>query len=298
MLAVGATLAFACTANADKAPVPGPAKATSPAAGKPPAAPTKSDSPDIRGRAVLKVQLAALANEEAFIATFAKQATVLTPLGSNEVHTPNAGVTAAIGFLNPHAELKSATFDHFTSGGNAQVAWFAAELHLTIASHEPGSSAATEKHTVRAIELLDASADWKVVVASFTNVAQLYAFGTSSIKDPTDAGPLTSLLLSPETLASALGDGAVVFGTDSGERGIGAADAKALLDKWKKLTITLDPKSKVREVRTATYGYAMTNVRIVMKPGGEAYKLNAFVLALPGAGGAWSVVGASYGALF
>ena len=42
----------------------------------------------------------------------------------------------------------------------------------------------------------------------------------------------------------------------------------------------------------------MTNVRVVTKPGGEAYKLNAFVLALPSTGGTWSVIGASYGALF
>lgn len=298
VLAAGATLVLACTASADKGQPPAAAKPVPPAAGKSPGAPTGNDSPDARGRAVLKAQLAALANDEAFIATFAKQATVLTPLGSNEVHAPNASVAAAIGFLNPHAELKSATFDHFTSGGNAQIAWFAAELHLTIASHEPGSPAATEKHTVRAIELLDGAADWKVAVASFTNVAQVYTFGTSSIKDPTDAGLLANLLLSPEALASALGDGAVVFGTDPAERAVGTADAKALLGKWKKLAITLDPKSKVREVRTATYGYAMTNVRMVTKPGGEAYKLNAFVLALPGAGSTWSVVGASYGALF
>jgi hypothetical protein len=62
------------------------------------------------------------------------------------------------------------------------------------------------------------------------------------------------------------------------------------------LNLALDPKSKVHEVRGATYGYAMTNVRIAMKPGGEAYKLNAFVLALPGTKDAWSVVRASYGA--
>jgi hypothetical protein len=298
VLAMGAVLALACTASADKGPAPAPARPAAPVAGKSPGTPTGPDSPDARGRAALKAQLAALANDEAFIATFAKQATVLTPLGSNEVHAPNAGVAAAIGFLHPHAELKGATFDHFTSGGNAQVAWFAAELHLTIAAHEPGGPAATEKHTVRAIELLDGAADWKVAVASFTNVAQAFTFGTSSIKDPTDAGPLANLLLSPDALAGALGDGAVVFGTDPGERGLGTADAKALLGKWKKLTITLDPKSKVHEVRTATYGYAMTNVRMVTRPGGEAYKLNAFVLALPGEGGAWSVVGASYGALF
>jgi len=246
---------------------------------------------------VLTAQLAALSNDDAFIATFAKQASVLTPRGGKEVHAPNANVAAAVSFLNPHAEIKSATFDHFTSGGNAQVAWFAAELHLTVASHEPGESATTATHTVRAIELLDGAADWKVAVAAFTRVAPLYTFQTTSIKDPTDPGPLTDLLLSPERLAGALGDGAVVFGTDPGERGIGTANAKALLGSWKPRAITLDPKSKVREVRGPTYGYAMTNVSIVMKPGGEAYKLSAFVLALPAANG-WSVVGASYGALF
>ena len=151
---------------------------------------------------------------------------------------------------------------------------------------------------VRAIELLDGAADWKVAVASFTNVAPLYTFGTSSIKNPTEPGPLANLLVSPRALADALGDGAVVCGTDPSERGIGAADASALLGKWKKLAISLDPKSKLREVRTATFGYALANVRIVAKPGGDAYKLNAFVLALPHQDGAWSVVAAGYGALF
>ena len=298
VIAAGAIVALACTASADKVPAPAPEKRATLPANKPASPPARNDSADARGRAVLKAQLAALANDDAFIATFAKQATVLTPLGSDEVHAPNAGVAAKIAFLNPHAELKSATFDHFTAGGNAQVSWFAAELHMTIASHEPGSPAATEQHVVRAIELLDSAADWKVAVASFTNVAPLYTFGTSSIKDPTEPGPLSKLLISPDALASALADDAVVFGTDPDERGIGTAGAKALLGKWKKLTISIDPKSKVREVRTATFGYAMTNVRILAKPGGGAYKLNAFVLALPREGGTWSAVGAAYGALF
>jgi hypothetical protein len=290
-------IALGCTASADKAPTP--TKAAAPTASKPTPAAQGALSPDARGRAVLNAQLAALANDDAFLETFAKQATVLTPLGSTEVHAPNARVAGAIAFLNPHAEVKSATFDHFTAGGNAHVAWFSAELHLTLSSHEPGGPAASETHTVRAIELLDAAADWKVAVAAFTNVAPLNTFGTSTIKDPTDAGPLTSLLLSPPALTGALGEGAVVFGTDPGERAIGAADATALLAKWKKLTITLDPKSKVREVHAAAYGYAVTNVRIATKPGGEMYKLSAFVLALPGAKpDSWSVVGVSYGALF
>jgi len=247
---------------------------------------------------VLKAQLAALANEDAFAATFAKRAAVLTRLGSNEVHAPNAGVAAAVAFLNPHAEVKSATFDRFAAGGNAQVAWFAAELQITVTSREPGSPARTDKHTVRVIELLDGAQDWKVAVGAFTNVGPLYPFGTSSIKDPTPVGPLANLLLSPDALAGALADGAVVFGTNPAERGIGTADAKVLLAKWKRLAITRDAKSNVHEVRGATYGYAMTNVRIVTKAGAEPLKLSAFVLAVPGADGAWSVVGASYGALF
>jgi hypothetical protein len=281
-LAVAIAVAIACDAT------------TSP----PARAGATTDTPDSRGRAILKAQLAALANDDAFVATFAKQATVLTPLGCTEVHASNANVASAIGFLNPHATVKSADFDHFSAGGNAQVAWFAADLHITISSHEPGSPAATDSHTVRAIELLDGAGDWKVAVAAFTNVAALATYGTSTIKDPTDAGPLTKLLLAPDALAGALTGGAVVYGSDLNERGIGASDAKALLAKWQKLAITIDPKSKVREVRTATYGYAMTNVRIVTKPGGDAFKLNAFVLAIPGANDTWSVIGASYGALF
>jgi hypothetical protein len=294
LLATCGVLALACTANADKVPAPTPAKAAPP----PAIAPSDSKSADARGRAILKAQLAALANDEAFNATFAKQATVLTPRGGNKIDSPDASVASAIAFLNPHAEVKSATFDHFTAGGNAQVAWFSAELHLTIISREPQYPATEEKHTVRAIELLDGGAAWKVAVAAFTNVAPLYTFGTSTIDEPTDAGALSQLLLSPPALADTLGDGAVVFGTDPGERAIGTADSKALLARWKKLTITLDPSSKPREVHTASYGYAIANVRVATKPGSEPYTLNAFVLALPGAGGAWSVVGASYGALF
>lgn len=81
LLSVCASFTLACTANADKRPVaPGPVAPGPVVPGKSPGARMDS-SPDARGRAVLNAQLAALTNDEAFIGTFAKQATVLTPLG-------------------------------------------------------------------------------------------------------------------------------------------------------------------------------------------------------------------------
>jgi hypothetical protein len=290
-LAIGALGMIACAAQA----APPPAPTLVPAAKTP--AVTSSSSPDARGRAVLQAQLAALGDNEAFAATFAAQATVLTSSGANEVHAFDSHAASAIGSLNPHAEVQSATFDHFVSGSAGQIAWFAADLHITVVSREPESQPSTESATVRAIELLDATAGWKVTVAAFTSVASLNKSGACNIRDVTDAGPLTSLLTSPPAIAAALGDGAVVYGTDPSERGLGTKDARALLARWKNLTISLDEPPKIREVRGAMYGYAMGKVHITTKPGGPSYSLNAFLLALPIAGGKWSVIGASYGAL-
>ena len=295
-LSSSALIMIACSAEA--AP---PAPSVTSKAGKPSdtgKASAASNSPDARGRAVLKAQIASLADDVAFMATFAPKATVLTPIGSNEVHESDAGAGEAVAFLHPHASIKSATFDHFFASGNDKVAWFGADLHITIESRDSGSPPYVELHTVRAIELMDGAADWKVTVAAFTSVAELHEIGSNSIHDQTDAGPLANLMTSPSTLSAALGDGAIVYGTDPGERGLGTAEAKALLARWKKLTITLDAPPKIHEKHGSDYGYVMGDVHIVTKPGSPAYRLCAFVLALPGKDGAWSVVGASYGALY
>jgi hypothetical protein len=278
-LSLGAIATLACAAQA------------APAGSQP------TDSPETRGRAVLTAQLAALADNSAFANTFAPKATVLTPTGSGEVHESDAQAAWGVAGMNPHAQIKSATFDHFTSGSAGNVAWFAADLHITVVSHEPQSPPATDNNTIRAIEVLDGAAGWKVTVAAFTRVGKMHKIATSTINDRNDAGPLTNLLLSPAAIADALGDAAVVYGTDAGERALGAKDGKALLARWSKLGITLDSPPAVHEVRGAAYGYTMANVNVTTKPGGPAYSLNAFLLAVPAAGGKWSVVGASYSAL-
>jgi len=91
-------------------------------------------------------------------------------------------------------------------------------------------------------------------------------------------------------------DPVVVFGTDKAERAIGLAAAKALLAKWRKLPLAIEEADKVREVRTASWGFAIADVNI-SKPGGSPYRMSGFFVAVPSPNGAWSVVAASYGAL-
>jgi len=253
-----------------------------------------ADTPEERGKAILDAQIAAVkkwSDSGPMTATFAKGAFVLLPTG--EESASDGGIAAAIAFLDPHATLKDASYDHLTAAGNASVSWFTADLHFTVTS-----SGSTEKHTVRTIELLDGAAGWKVAVAAFTNVDKLAPNGSCNITHATDPGPLVNLLVAPASLAAALDAKAVVLGTDPGERGSGP-DAKKLVDGWKKLQLTLDTAQKAREVHTPTYGYGMTNVKLApSKAGGHAMAMSAFVLALPGANGTWSVVAASYGATF
>jgi hypothetical protein len=271
-------------------PAPAPTPAATPAKPAPAPTPTK---PAPKPETVLEAQLEALKqwadDDGPMQATFAKSAIVLFPNGEEPVSEGSVGSQAAI--LNPGTTLKSATYDHFKSGSHDNVMWFSADLHVTT---REGSH--TKTRTIRAIELLDGAEDWKVVVAAFTNVGKLAESGSSPIANATPADVLTKLLVAPDALAAALAPDAVVLGTDPGERGEGDG-AKKLLATWHKLQLTIDAAQKTREIHTASYGYAMANV--VLKPAkGDEGAMNAFVLAIPAPGGAWSVVAASYGATF
>jgi hypothetical protein len=212
---------------------------------------------------------------------------------------PDLELGAAIAGLHPHATLKGTKIRELIAGGTAAMAWLAAEIDVTVFLAEPGDSPTTETHTVRALELLDAAADWKVVAAAFTEVRSLERLRESlgPIPLPTAPGPLAALLAAPDNLASSLAsDRLVVFGTDKAERATSPAAAKALLGKWKKLPLAIDETDKVREVHTDRWGFAMADVNIA-KAGGAPYRMCALVIAVPGRDGAWSVVAVNYGAL-
>lgn len=281
-------LASACTAQADS---PKTAAKVSPANAGP--------TPEARARALLAKQLKALpADNAALMATFVKDAVVMLPRVAAKLD-PDLDLGGQIAGMNPHATMKSAKLGELVAGGNASMAWVAAELEIVVLSAEPGEKPSSATHVVRAVELLDAASDWKVVAASFTEVRPLEQLRESlgPIPSPTVAGPLVKLLSAPDSLAGSLAsDPVVVFGTDKTERAVGQGAAKALLTKWHKLLLAIEEADKVREIRTAAWGYVMADVNIA-KPGGAPYRMSAFLVAIPVSNGTWSVVAVNYGAL-
>jgi hypothetical protein len=286
-VSVALIIAAACTARADS-----PKAATS--AGLP-----VSATPEGRTRALLDRQLKALRGDDAaLISTFVKDAVVMLPRVAAKID-PELEIVTQIADLNPHAEVTDTKVKAFVAGGDAAMAWLAAEIEIGVVSHEPQNPVSTERHTVRAIELLDAEAGWQVVAAAFTQVRPLERLKESlgPIPSATTLGPLVKTLALPDALASTLAsDPVVVFGTDANERAIGHRAAKALLGKWSKLPLAIEEADKVREVKTTAWAYAMADVNIA-KAGGAPYRMSAFLVAIPAAGGTWQVVAVSYGAL-
>ncbi|HUC00403.1 MAG TPA: hypothetical protein VMS11_11305 [Solirubrobacterales bacterium] len=280
-------LAASCTAQADSPKTP--AKA-------PPA--KSSPMPEERAKSLLEKQMKALpADNAALLATFAKDAVVMLPRVAAKIE-PDLELGGQIAGMNPHAEMKGAQLSQLVAGGASSMAWLAADLEITVVSAEPGEKPSSATHTVRAVELLDAASDWKVVAASFTEVRSLEQLRESlgPIPSPTPPGPLVKLLAVPDELAASLSaDPVVVFGTDKAERAVGRAAAKALLAKWRKLPLAIEEADKVREVCAASWGFAMADVNIP-KPGGAPFRMSAFLVAVPGPSGSWSVVAVNYGA--
>lgn len=68
------------------------------------------------------------------------------------------------------------------------------------------------------------------------------------------------------------------------------ADAKALLGGW--TNFALDGKS--REVRGPTWGYALAYMSQTVPDKKFPLRMSGLVIAVPGAGGAWSVVGVHF----
>ncbi len=190
---------------------------------------------------------------------------------------------------SPHTELKKLALKSIsTAGGDAKALWFTAEVTARAHIPEPGFGATNETVVLRLSELV---VNGKIVAAALDKAHTPGNYAGGELAGTTEAGPLTAMLTAPTTTATALASDAFVIGTDTGERGIGAA-AKKMLAKWDKLELAID--GKPREVRTATWGFAQA--RVAWKKKKETVHMNAMVIAVAKPDGTWMPVGLHYSA--
>jgi hypothetical protein len=247
-------------------------------------------APALRMRETIERQVALLmGNKNAeLLAMFEPGAVVLVP--DARAVDPSLDLVARI--AGPGATVTIGK--NVEEGDSDGAIWLVADLEV---------SAGGKSRTVRAVELLDGAKGWKVAVASFaeTQPAKRGATTPGPIPAPTDAGPLSALLATPNKIATTLPeeDNApemFVLGTQTDERGIAYGDAKLLAYKFGKLGFALEDKDKVHEVRTPKWGYAIANVNRLAPPD-QPYRTSGLVIAIPAKDGAWSTVAAVYNAL-
>lgn len=125
-----------------------------------------------------------------------------------------------------------------------------------------------------------------MIAASFAPPKPLSATPPVAIASPSSPGPLAQLLVAPKAASAALTESAVVFGTDPDEHAAWQEQAEALLARWSKLHLTLDPS--VREVHAGSYGYAIASVSLA-KPGAAPLRMTALIIGSLDDKQAWRV---------
>lgn len=256
-----------------------------------------AETPAQHARAILDAQVAALTDhtKPRLELTFDPKSVMLGMGGGVEFENLSVDLNQIFAGGSPHSVIKKAKVASFAGGGTDSAVWFTAEIAITIRNHEPESRPVTESHTIRLTELVVADgATWKVVASVLDEPRSPTASDRqrSSVEGSTTAGPLAALPASMPALKAALANdpGVVVIGTDKGERAVGAKAARKLLDRWSKLKLEMD--TKVREVRTKTWGFVQSNID--MAKGKERYRMAVLLIALPNDDGTWRVGAAHY----
>lgn len=261
-----------------------------------------AEAPADVAKKIVNAQLAGLQQmDDGFDKTFAPGAVV----NSSDVQNLQMVKVDEIANGGFRTSIHATKLLSLTAGGDAKVVWLAGEAEISTrgvtgqkdnGDFEYGPST---KHTIRFTELAVADGGkWKVVAAQFARpgAPQRNTRAPASIDNETKADQLAKLVISSTALSSGLAKDAtaVVFGTDKAERGIGGPAAKKLVDGWKSLKLELE--GKVREVRTATYGFVQANVNWI-QPGGAPYRMRALLIATPDPSGAWTIRAVHYAAI-
>jgi hypothetical protein len=191
-------------------------------------------------------------------------------------------------------QVDRARIDSLVVGGDESVVWYTSEVAVDYSggAEGVGISRSSSTHRITQVAVADGK-EWKVV-ASLNGLegGALSSRKPGDMAGATAAGPLTSLLASPQALAAALSSDphTFVLGSEKGERAIGPAAAKELLTSWAKLSLVVE--GKVREVETTSCGFVQAHVKWTT---GKATRwMDAMVVAVPAPNGAWAVVGVHY----
>jgi len=169
-----------------------------------------------------------------------------------------------------------------TAGGDAKVVWFGGEVEIGVEEQTGPKNITKSKQLVRFTELAVAEGGkWKVIAAEFGRVGtpKRDENTQSSIQGATKRLTMTKFLVDPKQMAFQLpakDDTVFVFGTDKGEKAVGAVAAKKLLESWKGLKLEI--QGDVREIEGTGYGFVHANINWV-KPGGPPYRMRALVIA-------------------
>lgn len=227
---------------------------------------------------------------EALAKTFTGDAIVITKAAIQASDT-SYDLATSIPRLEGQKELASAKPAKLVAGGVPGAVWFYADLEIKFT--DPAVPQPITKR-VRSVELLDGAQEWKTAAATFCDITSMSSSADNpTLPGATPPGPLAKFLTSPSDVAAALANdpSVVVLGTDPKEEAVGPDAAKALLQSWSKLQLSLNGNA-VREVHGKTWGYALANVDLARKDG-NPYRLGGLVIATL-SGDQWKVVALHY----
>jgi len=209
--------------------------------------------PATRAQKVLDAQIAAFkSHSDADLRKAFDSAAVILVHSGHELDEEELASTLIQ--VGPHERVLEIRVRQLVAGGNDDAVWLMAELAITKQDDEPQDKPQTNTETIRATQLIAASADWKVVTAAFSEPREPgRRGGVFPMHAVTAAGPLSPMLAATAKLAHALGaDPSVVVVPPDKPAAVGPRDTRALLATFAGRNLAIN--GATREVRTDNWG--------------------------------------------
>ncbi|HUJ58323.1 MAG TPA: hypothetical protein VLX92_07520 [Kofleriaceae bacterium] len=258
-------------------------------------------------RAMFDAQIAAIAahDEAAFAKTVTPDARILFDVSAADMHrggVPDGAQTELM-------YLRGVKVGASEIGWDGTWGWIAAELHVTTQMYAEPEGAGDphpqlEPHVVHWVALvtLDGAAikTRAAMIVETVPDRELRATNQDRRRKPAASpGAIVALLANPPALAAQLSrdPATTIFGSSEDDRGLGAAAAGKLVERWKKLRLAvLDAPTEYTglgplEVIDGDHAFGFAELFLTL--GKDPVIVTGFVIAKK-AGDAWQVVAASY----